>query len=35
MLAQLIANYDEYRERVGIIDVPADFDPVKMITGGR
>ena len=35
LLAQLIANYDEYRERVGIIDVPADFDPLRIITQGH
>ena len=32
LLAELVANYDEYSESLGIIDVPADFNPVKLIT---
>lgn len=33
LLAELIEDYAEYSESHGIIDVPADFNPVAMITG--
>jgi len=33
LLAEMVANYDEYGESMGIIDVPADFNPVSGITG--
>ena len=32
LLTQLIGHYDEYRKRVGIIDMPADFNPLKALT---
>ena len=35
LLAELVANYEEYSESVGIIGVPADFDLMKMITGSK
>ena len=35
LLAELIAHYSEYSESLGIIDVPADFDPVATLTGGE
>lgn len=34
-LAALVANYGEYSERVGVIDVPADFDPATALTETR
>ena len=35
LLATLIGRYDAYSKRVGVIDVPADFDPAKIITQGK
>ncbi len=35
LLAELVANYAEFSESQGIIDVPADFNPLKMITGDQ
>ena len=35
LLAELIALYGEYGETLGIIDVPADFDPLAMIVGSK
>jgi hypothetical protein len=35
LLREMVANYAEYSEAVGVIDVPADFDPVAGITGGN
>ena len=35
VLAEMIEHYVEYSESLGIIDVPADFDPLSMITGGK
>jgi len=34
-LAKMIAKYAEYSESVGVIDVPADFNPVSIIAGGK
>ena len=34
-LAELIANYAEYSESLGIIDMPADFDPLAIIVGSK
>lgn len=34
-LAEMVANYDEYSDSLGIISVPADFNPVKSITGSE
>ncbi len=34
-LAELVANYAEYGESLYIIDMPADFDPLAMITGSK
>ena len=34
-LAELVALYAEYSDSMGIIDVPADFNPVSVIRGGR
>jgi arylsulfatase A-like enzyme len=34
LLAEMVANYSEYSQSMGIIDVPTDFNPVKLITGG-
>ena len=34
-LAEMIAKYAVYSESVGVIDVPADFDPVSIIAGGK
>ena len=31
-LAELVANYVEYSESVGVIDVPADFNPAAALT---
>ena len=35
LMAELVGNYEEYSESVGIIGVPADFDLMKMLTGGK
>jgi len=35
LLAEMVANYAEYSKRMGIIDVPADFNPVALITGQK
>ncbi len=35
LLAELVANYAEYSESMGIISVPDDFNPVATITGGE
>jgi arylsulfatase len=35
LLAQLVGHYDKYGERVGVLEMPADFNPLKMITGGE
>ena len=35
LLAELLVNYAEYGESQGIIDVPVDFNPLKMITGDQ
>ena len=35
LLAEMVANYVEYSENLSIINVPADFNPVKAITGGE
>jgi arylsulfatase A-like enzyme len=35
LLAEMLANYDEYSENLDIINVPADFNPVKIITGSK
>ncbi len=34
-LAEMVAKYAEYSESMGVIDVPADFDPVSIIAGGK
>ena len=34
-LAEMVAMYAEYSEDVDIIDVPADFNPVSIIAGGK
>ena len=31
-LAELVANYAEYSESLGVIDVPADYDPAAALT---
>jgi hypothetical protein len=31
----MIGLYDECSESLGIISVPADFDPIKMIAGSK
>ena len=35
LLAELLVNYDEYSESLGIISVPADFDPVSVLTSSK
>ncbi len=35
LLAELVANYAEYGAGLDIIDMPADFDPLAMITGSK
>jgi hypothetical protein len=35
LLAELIENYAEYSESLGIIDVGEDFNPVAVIIGGQ
>ncbi len=35
LLAELVARYAEYSASMDIIDVPADFDPVSIIAGGK
>ncbi|HIG40135.1 MAG: hypothetical protein ABGY96_13915 [bacterium] len=35
LLAEMVAKYAEYSASMGIIDVPADFDPVSIIAGGK
>ncbi len=35
LLAQLTGSYDEYSKEMQIIDTPADFDPLSMISGGK
>lgn len=35
LLAELVAKYAEYSESLGIIDMPADFDPLAMIVGSK
>ena len=34
-LAEMVVKYAEYSESMGVIDVPADFDPVSIIAGGK
>jgi hypothetical protein len=34
-LAEMVTKYAEYSASMDIIDVPADFDPVKVIRGGK
>ena len=34
-LAELLANYAEYGESLDIIDMPADFNPIAVITGSQ
>ncbi len=34
-LAEMVAKYAEYSASMDIIDVPADFDPVSIIAGGK
>ena len=34
-LAEMVAMYAEYSENMDIIDVPADFNPVSIIAGGK
>ncbi len=34
-LAEMIVKYAEYSASVGVIDVPADFNPVSIIAGGK
>jgi len=34
-LAEMVAKYAEYSADMGVIDVPADFDPVSIIAGGK
>ena len=34
-LAEMVAKYAEYSATMGVIDVPADFDPVSIIAGGK
>ncbi len=31
----MVAKYAEYSASMDIIDVPADFDPVSIIAGGK
>jgi arylsulfatase A-like enzyme len=35
ILAELIALYDEYGESLGIIDMPADFNPLADLAGNE
>ncbi len=35
LLAEMVANYTQYSESLGIIDMPVDFDPIKVITGDK
>ena len=35
LLAELVAKYAEYSASVGVIDVPADFDPVSALTSSN
>ena len=35
LLAELVGKYAEYSESLGIIDMPADFDPLAMIVGSK
>ncbi len=35
LLAEMVANYADYSEVLGIIDMPADFDPLAMIVGSE
>ena len=35
LLTQLIVRYDEYSNKVGIIDVPDDVNPVKALNQAR
>jgi arylsulfatase len=35
LLAELVANYAEYGGSLGIIDMPADFDPLAVIVGSE
>ena len=35
LLSRLTGHYEEYSDSMGIIDMPADFNPVKTITGGK
>ena len=34
-LAEMVMKYAEYSASVGVIDVPADFNPVSTIAGGK
>ena len=34
-LAELVAHYAEYSRDMDVIDVPADFNPVSIIAGGK
>jgi len=31
----MIAKYAEYAESMDVVDVPADFNPVSIIAGGK
>ena len=35
LLSRLIAHYDEYSKTHGIIDMPADFNPIRIIVEGK
>lgn len=35
LLSQLTDHYQDYSTDVGIIGMPADFNPLKVITGGK
>jgi arylsulfatase len=35
LLAELVGKHAEYGESLGIIDMPADFDPLAMIVGSK
>ena len=32
LLTQLIGRYDDYSKNLGVIDMPADFNPIKVLT---
>ena len=35
LLAELVGKHAEYGGSLGIIDMPADFDPLAMIVGSK